>query len=64
MEIEIDLFALLATVCVIGFAIGGFVGPVSYWWILVHYWQPLLIFIGGWLLAMAAFVKIIDWGTD
>ncbi|MHB1267032.1 MAG: hypothetical protein ACYCY2_05440 [Acidithiobacillus ferriphilus] len=64
MEIEFDPLALFGALCFVMVVIAGFLGPVGYGWILGHYWQQLLIFLGGWLLAMAAFVKIIDWGTD
>ena len=64
MKIEFDPFAVLATLCVVGFVIGGFIGPVSYWWTLVHYWQQILMLLGVWLLAVAALLKVIDWGTN
>ncbi|MEB8487348.1 MULTISPECIES: hypothetical protein [Acidithiobacillus] len=63
-EIEFDPFALLAAICVIALAIGGLVGPVSYWWILEHYWQPILSFLGIWSLAVIALAKIMDWYID
>ncbi len=64
MEREFDLFVILATIGVVGFVIGGFIGPVSYWWILMYYWQQVLMLLGVWLLAVTVFVKVIDWGTN
>ena len=60
MEIKFDPFALLATLCVVGLSLVVFIGPVSYWWILLHFWREFMILLGIWLLAVVALLKILE----